>query len=1173
MTMQSGSDRSKDWHESRDGDDCWDWDDSVDWDDWDDWEDYESEHDQPRVLVVGEKPAVAGSLRRALRNQPFLEFDQVEWVFTSTRGHVQDIQFKGPLPSWDYRYDCYHVPKQAQAFEQELESFSIDEQKRDQQQRSRQVFGQPDVVEDILSEACKSIDFLVLCLDNDLEGECIAAEVESILEPKLLPPNFGIQQQVWRCTFSSLDQDSLRRAVELPPYGTLGEINRNFVEAVRVRRQLDLRLGFAFSRAQKYLVWNYLQSRFCTDTERERILHVCQGLEGDEEENDEDDAGLDDPDAELADHDVDIRRQVFDPYQWPVLSYGPCQIPTLGFVVKNDVDLKSTLPRPFWKVKTQCQAGGQEWAVWSQPFDEQRLANDEARRLQDALAQSKPVHVKLEQSIAEGYKRPHALNTPRMLQLASDCLGLSPWRALNLAEDLYLKAFISYPRSETESYDPETDLERIAASIAADQPVSDEVAQFAHVLVNEGLAAPRQDGQDAGDHSPIIPLVQLAGKTLHGVAADLYDLICRVFLASVSPDAVIVKTSLIVEVPFADCSLTATGFRVDSLGWIEVLPILQPEDSELPDGAFQAGVDGLPLTIQDISVERFETDRPSRLTEAQLLALMEEHGIGTDASMPGHIEKIIERSYVRVEVSGRQQHPAERVSDFVPDHWFRTLRVLHPTLQGSALFRWYMLFGKDLAMPTVRANVEAAYLQVSRGERHGQDVLKEFIEMFWWQFWEIFDWESNRSANASKSLINFLKQSPEQYQQCSAVREVRMSKTPTVSQEWQKAERMIRGTRLEDLVTSRRQEMEKSIQSAPAAVPINHCLSMDAQVRGPSGDLAEVPTLRVGDSLSAVFVQDGQLERGECSVSSFRCFQPRERDIALLSLSNRHRSSVKITSNHHFMAKRLPVSSPWGPMVVRDLTCLHIVAFDPSVSSGEIGPPGKIQVSEVSVQRENTKVIELKLDCGEVACWLFANPTGCVATYGEVPYICSANGRHVAMWGFSRCPRGFRDALRTSVELRDCREALIDAGFSFQFKSGGHIFVQPQDMELVQRALRIRGHAPRASEVVVAPEFEVQLQEALGLLSSRASVYPRRQEEVQLDTAMGDVAAYMNGRPFSYVTGNRVVTGRRTFIDLEAEDLTPSVVTASTSDLRNRGDGGNNPNPRAHAAARLRGYY
>jgi hypothetical protein len=53
-----------------------------------------------------------------------------------------------------------------------------------------------------------------------------------------------------------------------------------------------------------------------------------------------------------------------------------------------------------------------------------------------------------------------------------------------------------------------------------------------------------------------------------------------------------------------------------------------------------------------------KTSSPEYLTESDLIGLMEQHGIGTDASIAVHVHNVCERGYVRIE-AGRRVVPTE----------------------------------------------------------------------------------------------------------------------------------------------------------------------------------------------------------------------------------------------------------------------------------------------------------------------------------------------------------------------------------------------------------------------------------------------------------------------------------------------------------------------------------
>ena len=135
--------------------------------------------------------------------------------------------------------------------------------------------------------------------------------------------------------------------------------------------------------------------------------------------------------------------------------------------------------------------------------------------------------------------RPLPMNTVEMLKLASRVLGMGPKEATVYAERLYLKGYISYPRTETTSYPEHYNLlycyyGSVMFSGAVEQHQSNpRWGDYVKALVSKGLRYPRR-GTDAGDHPPITPVASVDPSSLPSGESSLYELIATHFLATVS---------------------------------------------------------------------------------------------------------------------------------------------------------------------------------------------------------------------------------------------------------------------------------------------------------------------------------------------------------------------------------------------------------------------------------------------------------------------------------------------------------------------------------------------------------------------------------------------------------------------------------------------------------------
>lgn len=107
----------------------------------------------------------------------------------------------------------------------------------------------------------------------------------------------------------------------------------------------------------------------------------------------------------------------------------------------------------------------------------------------------------------------------------------------------------------------------------------------------------------------------------------------------------------------------------------------------------------------EITMPEGHTTAPPLLTEADLIALMEKHGIGTDATHAEHINTIKERGYIGVVDNGS----------------------LVPGVIGMGLYEGYDAMELVLAKPLLRAEFEADLKKICLGEKDPKIVLREQI--------------------------------------------------------------------------------------------------------------------------------------------------------------------------------------------------------------------------------------------------------------------------------------------------------------------------------------------------------------------------------------------------------------------------------------------------------------
>jgi DNA topoisomerase-3 len=191
-------------------------------------------------------------------------------------------------------------------------------------------------------------------------------------------------------------------------------------------------------------------------------------------------------------------------------------------------------------------------------------------------------------------------------------------------------------------------------------------------------------------------------NNLSGKSKILYEFITRHFLACCSDDAHGWETTVTIDINGEVFS--ASGLAIQEYNWLGVYPYEKWSDRNIPN--FKPNEEFTPTSL---TMEQGTTTAPSLLTEAELIALMDKNGIGTDATIAQHIQTIQERGYAT------KMNPGAHFA---------------PTTLGVALVDAYNSMGLELSQPKLRADMEADMLTICKGNRSKDDVVRFNVKRY-----------------------------------------------------------------------------------------------------------------------------------------------------------------------------------------------------------------------------------------------------------------------------------------------------------------------------------------------------------------------------------------------------------------------------------------------------------
>lgn len=312
------------------------------------------------------------------------------------------------------------------------------------------------------------------------------------------------------------------------------------------------------------------------------------------------------------------------------LSVGRVQSPSLRLIVERERDIQSFKAKSYYYVKAVLEKDGNLFeALYDYRYESPSDAKDIAMRLEEGLFVVSDVRVK-----KDNLPPPKPFVTSTLQSEANARLGFPAEKTQFLAQKLYEKGLITYPRTDSFRFSPKKAKEFMNFIAREFGPNyvgrlrrfrKKAIAQEAHECIR--TTSPRR-------------------ITFGGDRASLYELILSRTLATLMSDMIVERREVIVRVISPNLrraiDLKAKGLSVLFRGWsIAYRPSI--EEKKLPELS-----PGDVLKVVKVYVEERKTSPPPRYTEGSLVKTLDKLGIGRPSTYAVTVSTLKKRGYVFV---------------------------------------------------------------------------------------------------------------------------------------------------------------------------------------------------------------------------------------------------------------------------------------------------------------------------------------------------------------------------------------------------------------------------------------------------------------------------------------------------------------------------------------------
>lgn len=301
-----------------------------------------------------------------------------------------------------------------------------------------------------------------------------------------------------------------------------------------------------------------------------------------------------------------------------ILSTGRVQGPCLALIYEREQEIRNFKPVPYWQARLILEINGKLYVA---NYEKEKLwKKEEAEKLKESCNLVKEALV--EDVKKRQYKQfpPAPFNTTDLQSESFNQFKFSPRQTLDIAEELYQKGWISYPRSASQKLPSTINYEKILKAAAT----ISQYREYVEEILKKKTIKPVEGEKDDPAHPSVhitseVPKIQ----ELNPQQKKVYDLVARRTLAAFGDAAIRESTNVVLNVNGNKFILS--GKVTVSPGWMKIYePYLSIEEQNLPKISV-----GDKLKVVRLEILEKQTEPPPRYTQGSIIKELEARNLGT----------------------------------------------------------------------------------------------------------------------------------------------------------------------------------------------------------------------------------------------------------------------------------------------------------------------------------------------------------------------------------------------------------------------------------------------------------------------------------------------------------------------------------------------------------------